>query len=253
MHAVRARPCNIEDTAFENELDELDSELGYKKFRQVQHRQFLTYDGIGTGTISQRQKAYQQRRLDEALENVFQRKYQKAMANPDEKSVSLRDQSSRKHMGRWDLSQRKLTGAIERLAEDLIQEAIARGDFDNVKGKPLDSSQPPAHFVDSTTYRLNKVLITSGFSPEWATIGREISNDVESLKLKISSKRDALKCSSTAVSESPQWQESLIEWEEEVVQINKKIAKFNLLVPNLMQQKGPCSLQRLISNIIGTI
>lgn len=48
--------------------------------------------------------------------------------------------------------------AIERLVEDLIQESIARGEFDNLpgSGKPLKFS-PENPYVDSTTHKLNQV------------------------------------------------------------------------------------------------
>ena len=253
MQTVQSRQSNRQEEEFEAELDELDSVLGYKKFRQVQHRSFLTYDGVGTGNPSQRQKAYQQQRLDSALENVFQRKYQKAMANHEEKALSVCEKGKQKQgRRRWDLSQRKLTNTIERLADDLIQEAMARGEFDDIKGKgrPLDSTHNVAHHVDSTTYRLNKVLITSGYSPEWVSMGKEITDAVKNLKQRIS---DSVKCTSRTspvdLYRDSQWKESLVKWEEEVTMINKKIARFNLMVP-LVQQRGPCSLKKLISTIV---
>ena len=254
MQTVQSRQSNGQEKEIEAELDELDSVLGYRKFRQVQHRSFLTYDGVGTGNPSQRQKAYQQQRLDSALENVFQRKYQKAMSNHEEKALSVCEKGKQKKgHGRWDLSQRKLTSTIERLADDLIQEAMARGDFDDIKGKgrPLDSTHDIAHHVDSTTYRLNKVLITSGYSPEWVTMGREITDAVNNLKQKI---LDSVKWSTSEKSlvdlyGDSKWKESLVKWEEEVTIINKKIARFNLMVP-LVQQRGPYSLKNLISTIV---
>ena len=49
---------------------------------------------------------------------------------------------------------------MDRLVEDLIQESMAKGDFDNLsgKGKPLkqDISNP---YVDFTTHKLNEVGI----------------------------------------------------------------------------------------------
>ena len=64
---------------------------------------------------------------------------------------------------------------IDRLVEDLIQESMARGDFDNLPGagKPLDYSNHNP-YVDSHTHNLNKVLINNGYVPEWVTLDKEI-------------------------------------------------------------------------------
>ena len=65
--------------------------------------------------------------------------------------------------------------AMDRLVEDLIQESMARGDFDNLpgKGKPLKYTNHNP-LVDTTTHNLNKILIDNGFTPEWIELQREI-------------------------------------------------------------------------------
>ena len=97
MQTVQSRQSNRHEKEIKAELGELDSAvvLGYRKFCQVQHRSFLIYDSVGTGNPSQGQKTYQQQRLDSALENVFQRKYQKAMANQKEKALPVVKRGSR--------------------------------------------------------------------------------------------------------------------------------------------------------------
>jgi len=46
--------------------------------------------------------------------------------------------------------------------EDLIQESMSRGDFNNIKptGKPLHERNP--HYMDFTTYKINEILIDNG-------------------------------------------------------------------------------------------
>jgi DnaJ family protein C protein 28 len=59
--------------------------------------------------------------------------------------------------------------------EDMIQESIKRGDFNNLagQGRPLQYS---AHnpFVDIHTHNINKILVNNGFAPEWIMLQSEI-------------------------------------------------------------------------------
>ncbi|KAK7886972.1 hypothetical protein WMY93_026593 [Mugilogobius chulae] len=98
------------------------------------HRHYLSYEGLGSGTPSQRERQYRQIRVDRASDEVLnyrQREHEKASA--EEGAMVERDmrQRSRKI---------KITQAVERLVEDLIQESMARGDFRNLSGagKPLN-------------------------------------------------------------------------------------------------------------------
>ena len=66
--------------------------------------------------------------------------------------------------------------AIDRLVEDLIQESMAKGEFNNLKGmgKPLKTSSDYNPMIDSTTHNLNKIMIEQGYAPEWVMLDREI-------------------------------------------------------------------------------
>ena len=52
--------------------------------------------------------------------------------------------------------------AIDLSFEDLIQESMSRGDFNNIRpsGKPLHERNP--HYMDFTTYKINEILIDNG-------------------------------------------------------------------------------------------
>ena len=67
---------------------------------------------------------------------------------------------------------------IDRLVEDLIQESMHRGEFDNLpgKGKPLTSSNHNP-MLDLTTQNINRILVDSGFAPEWVTLQSEIRSE----------------------------------------------------------------------------
>lgn len=73
----------------------------------------------------------------------------------------------------------RITNAIDRLVEDLIQEAMSKGDFDNLKGKgqPLPAKQ--YHYVSRTEEKLNEFLINSGCLPQWIELEKEIRESAQ--------------------------------------------------------------------------
>lgn len=55
---------------------------------------------------------------------------------------------------------------MDRLVEDLIQESMAKGDFDNLSGKGKPLRQGVANpYVDFTTHKLNEVRVWGGYCP----------------------------------------------------------------------------------------
>ncbi|KAK1895794.1 DnaJ like subfamily C member 28 [Dissostichus eleginoides] len=57
----------------------------------------------------------------------------------------------------------KITQAVERLVEDMIQESMARGDFRNLSGadKPLNKFEYNP-YADPMTHNLNRILFDNG-------------------------------------------------------------------------------------------
>ena len=91
---------------------------------------------------------------------------------------------------------------MDRLVEDLIQEGMAKGTFDNLKGagKPLPERPPDFNpFMDFTTHKMNQVinnmkrkltfatifhqiLADTGFTPQWVELQKEIRLQTEELR-----------------------------------------------------------------------
>lgn len=69
----------------------------------------------------------------------------------------------------------KITQAVERLVEDLIQESMARGDFRKLSGagKPLNKFEHNP-YADPMTHNLNRILIDNGYQPPWVVTQRDI-------------------------------------------------------------------------------
>ncbi|EDW76068.2 uncharacterized protein Dwil_GK15270 [Drosophila willistoni] len=212
----------------ENEEDEMEFDI---KHTAPQHRQYLSNDGIGVGTPFQRQKQYQQVRAMKAQERVLEHRLEKAAAG----EATLM-QKGGKYYGKHAI---KTKYGFERVVEDLIQESMSKGDFNNLSGsgKPLSSTQSQNPYLDFTTHKLNKIMLDNGFTPEWISLGKDIRDAVHQLKEKLRSERIyysewPLQCPK----EQSEWQSFADQHEEECQQINKLIDKYNLIVPIMDKQ-----------------
>lgn len=209
--------------------DEKEEEEDKFKSKAPQHRHYLSFEGIGFGTPSQRERQYMQFRVDRASEQVMEYRKQKMESQlATNSSMLAKDlQQSKKA---------KITQAIERLVEDLIQESMARGDFDNLsgKGKPLQKYSDCQH-IDPMTRNLNRILIDNGYQPEWILMQKEIRETIEKLRKDMVASRNKLGDPITAHKER-QWNEICAEFTENIKKLNKRINDFNLVVPILNRQ-----------------
>ncbi|BDG59962.1 DnaJ family domain-containing protein [Caldinitratiruptor microaerophilus] len=98
--------------------------------------------------------------------------------------------------------------------EEQIEEARARGDFDNLpgKGQPLDLSRDPFAERD---WLVHHVLRNARVLPEWIELDREIREGIRWLKAHPGHPERAAR----------------------VRELNRRIDRFNLLVPSVSLQK----------------
>ncbi|CAG2173033.1 unnamed protein product [Oppiella nova] len=148
------------------EEKEEEEEENKEKHRVAQHRQYLSMDGVGFGTPTERQKFFEKHRLMKATDRVNEFQMNKIKSDYDLSEKDLISIKSSKLQ-----RDAKVRQGFERLVEDLIQESIARGEFDNLPGygKPL-KDRPEYPYLDTTTVKLNEILINNGFVPEWVLL-----------------------------------------------------------------------------------
>ncbi|KAF7709447.1 dnaJ homolog subfamily C member 28 [Silurus meridionalis] len=209
-----------------------------------QHRHYLSYEGVGSGTPSQRERQYRQFRVDKATDQVLEYRYkvmEKAAA--EEGAMVLRD-------ARLRSKKILITQAVERLVEDLIQESMARGDFRNLSGagKPLSKFEHNP-YADPMTYNLNRILIDNGYQPEWIVAKKEIRDTVEKMRKKLQEVRARLGCPMKH-SERIQWKEHCANFSEELAKLNKKVDDFNLIVPLMSWQMVHFNINREIEKVL---
>ncbi|XP_056415520.1 dnaJ homolog subfamily C member 28 [Hyla sarda] len=216
-----------------------DDEEKTPDYKMPQHRQYLSYEGVGFGTPSQRQRQYVQFRVDRATDQVLNFRKQKLEQQYAENSLIAKDVKHSKKV--------KTTQAIERLVEDLIQESMAKGDFDNLsgKGKPLNKFSSCPH-IDPMTHNLNRILMDNGYQPEWILLQKDIRETIEKLRQDLLASRKKLGDPMTYRQEN-QWMEICETFRGDITKLNKKINDFNLVVPLLSRQMVHFNVDKEIS------
>ncbi|XP_060090286.1 dnaJ homolog subfamily C member 28 [Heteronotia binoei] len=195
----------------------------------LHHRHYLSFEGIGFGTPSQRERQYMQFRVDQASEQVMEYRKRKIESQSATSSEMLaKDVRQSKKV--------KITQAIERLVEDLIQESMAKGDFDNLsgRGKPLRKFSDCPH-IDPMTHNLNRILIDNGYQPEWILMQKEIRETIEKLRKDLIASRNKLGEPMT-LDKTKHWNEVCEQFTENIKELNRRINDFNLIVPILSRQ-----------------
>ncbi|GLD53085.1 dnaJ homolog subfamily C member 28 [Lates japonicus] len=238
--AVLAHQSKTKQPDLGKEVEDEDKSRG----AALPHRHYLSYEGMGSGTPSQRERQYRQIRVDRASEQVLnyrQREHERAAAA--EGALVERDmrQRSRKI---------KITQAVERLVEDLIQESMARGDFRNLSGagKPLNKFQHNP-YADPMTHNLNRILIDNGYQPPWVVTQRDIRETTAQIRKKLLEGRARLGDPMTP-REHSQWDQLCASVEEELVKLNKMVDNYNLIVPMLNMQMVHFGLSREIDRAV---
>ncbi|NXH45343.1 DJC28 protein, partial [Dicaeum eximium] len=235
----------LSDLAAKQKSDPDEEEEDQFKCKSLQHRHYLSFEGVGIGTPSQREKQYAQFRVDRATEQVLQYRQQR-----------LESRYAGSHLSRAkDVRQSKkvkITQAVERLVEDLIQESMAKGDFDNLsgKGKPLQKFSDSPH-IDPMTHNLNRILIDNGYQPEWILLQKEIRETIERLRKGIVASRRKLGEPMT-LSEQKQWGRVCEQFAEDIRKLNKRVDNFNLVVPILSRQMVHFSTDKEIRRALKT-
>lgn len=209
-----------------------------------QHRLYLSYEGVGSGTPSQRERQYQQFRMDRATDRVLEYRY-KAMekAAAEEGAMVLRDTHQRS-------KKIQITQAIERLVEDLIQESMARGDFRNLSGagKPLSKFEHNP-YADPMTHNLNRILIDNGYQPEWVVAQKEIRETIEIMRTRLQDIR-ARFGNPMKHSEQMKWKEHCATFSDDLAKLNKKVDNFNLIVPLMSWQMVHFNMNREMERVL---
>ena len=114
------------------------------------------------------------------------------------------------------------------MVEDIIREAMERGDFDNLpgKGKPLDLREDP--LLDPITAIVNRIVRENGCSHPLLEARKVIEADAEECRAELAR---AWRARQLSADESA-WQRAVDSFRQRVKQINRDIRLFNLKAPS---------------------
>lgn len=236
----QGRREGLEDEVLENAEGATEFDI---KHTVPQHRQYLDYEGIGFGTPSQRQKQYQNYRAIKAADAVSTHRMYK-IAVTDEKGLVLKDKAAARKI--------RTKNVIERLVEDLIQDSMARGEFDDLPGmgKPLPPKTDYCPYVDVSTHHLNQILVNNGYAPEWIQLKKEIRNSIGDARKALL--RERLKLGPEPLNDYnvKKWAGLQIEFAETVKSINRRVNDFNLIVPIIRLQMVHIQPDKEIAKVV---
>ncbi|RLU23680.1 hypothetical protein DMN91_003886 [Ooceraea biroi] len=220
------------DEKASSEVEEFDI-----KHTAPQHRHYLNFD-VGIGTPSKRQKLHAVQRAQKAVDSVMEHRLKKIQAEERNTLIGMDKQKAKDIKTRY---------GMDRLVEDLIQEAMSKGEFNDLPGmgKPLNATSVRNPYVDFVTHKLNQIMIDNGFIPEWIQLSKEIREETEELKKKLSEVRSDIGELPLDPKDRLTWEDNLEKFKTLTTQINNKIDKYNLLVPILQKQMLHISLNEL--------
>jgi hypothetical protein len=124
------------------------------------------------------------------------------------------------------------------LVSQRIEEAMRRGDFDNLRGqgKPLDLRTNP--FVPEDQQMAFKLLENNNFTPDWIAERREVQRAIEQWRTNFQRVvGEAQQAWAAAQSDSrklqvaERWVTWIVRWEGEIVELNRRIGMLNLKQP----------------------
>ena len=177
-------------------------------------------------------------------------------ATPDHGS----DQSFRRSIGATDLQERNRRRMAAVQSE--LEEAVARGDFDDLpgKGKPLawDTARDDEHWL------ANHVLKNAGYTPSWIEDAKRIDAERSALQASIDSHRQWRRSEQRRVdgdldrgaeksSAGRELDQSLdqfcAQYRERALALNRLIDSFNLEVPIETQQRRRVNIEAQLSDL----
>ena len=195
---------------------------------------------LGPGTSSQRQRAHAQLRLDQSRDSVFEKKFQDALSNNNTKEVEV--YSPRPKATR-------VTNNLERIANEMIKDAIKKGEFSELPGhgRPIENAyENPV--LSTMEHKINAMLGNSGFAPDWILLDREIRSKLVELKERILAEWNRCGPHPMSDSKSAEWEQNLLLFQHDLDVINKKIRDRNLKGP-LVGQKVRLKLENIVSQV----
>jgi hypothetical protein len=145
------------------------------------------------------------------------------------------------------------------LVGQLIDQAVKRGEFDNLEGavKPINLEENP---FEGDLHMVHKILKDNGFSPFWIELGKEI----DALREKFTKDVDYFKRYTGIIFSEKRSKAAIQQYEkrkedfyahsrEQLVEISKKILDYNLQCPVTHLHRTNIDLEEEMARVVNAI
>jgi len=138
---------------------------------------------------------------------------------------------------------------FESLTEKKLREAIENGEFDDLpgKGEPIDLRENP--FEDPDLRTVHRLLRNAGFAPAWIEERKDIDAELASAQAKLK-RAWALYGQGEAV--SAEWERSVKEFREQVLELQQRIRIYNLKAPAAVFHRKHIDVEKILLSIKDT-
>ena len=140
-----------------------------------------------------------------------------------------------------------------RSIDEQIRQAIQKGEFDNLpgKGQPLDLSENP--FEDPSWRIAFRMLRQSGYTLPWLETRQTIEKDYQeaclSLERSWNWRNEKIAAGEKHRFVENEWRRALAQFQEKVIDLNRRIFNYNLEVPADQFQRRQINSEREIEKI----
>ena len=139
---------------------------------------------------------------------------------------------------------------FESLTEKKLREAIENGEFDNLpgKGEPIDLRENP--FEDPDLRTVHRLLRNAGFAPAWIEERKDIDAELASAQAKLTRAWALFGPGGKAASEA-EWERSVREFRDRVVELQQRITIYNLKAPAAVFHRKHIDVVKILESIKG--
>ena len=137
---------------------------------------------------------------------------------------------------------------FESLTEKKLREAIENGEFDDLpgKGEPLDLRENP--FEDPDLRTVHRLLRNAGFAPAWIEERKDIDAELAAAQTKLSRAWALFGEGGKAKSEA-EWEGSVKEFREQVLELQQRIRIYNLKAPAAVFHRRHIDVEKILESI----
>jgi hypothetical protein len=137
---------------------------------------------------------------------------------------------------------------FESLTEKRLRKAIENGEFSDLpgKGEPVDLRENP--FEDPDLRVVHRLLRNAGFAPAWIEERKDIDAELLAAQTKLSRAWALFGEEGTRPSEA-EWDRSVKEFREQIVDLQQRITIYNLKAPAAVFQRKHIDAHKMLESI----